>query len=130
TLRPESPMYVHIHSQDAAGNQEKTQTIELPLASIEPALEFTVEAGARCVVGRAVATVRVFNEDDVPMSVVIDTPYGARSFDDVAPGKSSFHAFTTRQVQIPAALAVVEVAAVVDGKEVTATLEVPYATFS
>lgn len=130
TLRPESPMYVHIHSQDAAGNQEETQTIELPLASTEPALEFTVEAGARCVVGRAVTTVRVFNEDEVPMGVAIDTPYGTRSFGAIDPGQSSFQAFTTRQVQIPAASAAVEVSAVVDGEEVTADVEVPYAAFS
>lgn len=130
TLREGVPMYVHIHSQDAAGNQEVTQTVELPPVVTAPEVEFTAEAENRCVIGRAVTAVRVLNEGDSPLDVTISTPYGTRSFDGVAPGGTAFPAFTTRQAQIPAGSATVEVAAVVDGEEVTQALEVPYEAFS
>lgn len=130
TLRADAPMYVHVHSQDAAGNQEVTQTVELPLAGAQPPLDFKAEAGARCVVGRTVATVRVVNEGDVPLDVVIDSDFGTRAFDGVAPGAGAFHAFTTRLVELPAGAADVEVTALVDGEEVIETIEVPYAAFS
>lgn len=120
------PVYVHVHSQDAAGNQEVTQTVELPAATAEPALDVVAEAGARCVVGRTVSTVRVTNEDEVPVSVEIRSPYGTRTITGVAPGASAFHGFTTRMVAIPAGAATVEVSAVVDGEDVTDTLEVAY----
>src|SRR5690606_29923093 len=130
TLREDVPIYVHIHSQDAAGNQEVTQTVELPLAGPAPGLELTVESAHRCVVGKAVTTVRVLNGSEVPVDVTIGTTYGARTFSGVAPGRTAFPAFTTRLAEIPAGTATVTATGVCDGEDVTETRAVPYEAFS
>lgn len=122
-LREDAPTYVHVHSQDAAGNQEETQTVELPTAGGEqPGLEATVEIDARCVVGKVVSTVRVTNENEVPASVTIDSPYGTRTVGELDPGRRVMHAFTTRATDIPADSVSVTLS---DGEDTT-TLDVPY----
>ena len=56
----------------------------------------------------------------------VETPYGAKSFDDVEAGKTRFHPFMTRQSSVAAGTAAVTATAVVDGHEVSTVLSVPY----
>jgi cytochrome c len=52
--------------------------------------------------------------------------YGSKSFASVQPGKNAFHAFTTREVSVPAGSVSLEVSATVDGDEVTLPVDAGY----
>src|SRR5690606_21933867 len=96
----------------------------------EPELDVVAVADVRCVVGRVVATVRVTNNDDVPVDVVVDSPYGTRSSTDVGAGGSVLHAFSTRAASIPDGVSTVRASALVDGEEVTTAIELDHAAAS
>jgi len=101
--------FVRLHAPDAA-----------------PELDLAVEASPRCLAGRAYVAVRATNGEDVPVSVTLATPFGQKAFADVAPGKNAYQSFAARATSAPAGTATVTGTAVVDGEQVTATLDVPY----
>ncbi|MFE5671656.1 hypothetical protein ACFQ58_08605 [Agromyces sp. NPDC056523] len=57
---------------------------------------------------KAFLSVAVTNEFDVPMDLVVTTPYGAKSFTDVAPGATVDAPVNTKQQSIPAGEVTVE----------------------
>ncbi len=91
-----------------------------------PALDVTAVAGSRCVAGKAMPTITVTNDEDVPVAVTVASGGTTKSFASVAPGKNAFHAFTTRQASVPAGTVSVQASATVDGENVTVTEDVPY----
>ncbi|WP_105567018.1 Ig-like domain-containing protein [Microbacterium halophytorum] len=96
----EEPRYVHVQTQDAAGNLEAYQTVELPtLGGEEIALD--VEANARCVAGRAVLAVSVTNSDDAAVRVELAAEYGERRL-ELRPGATGTRTFTIRNEDLPA----------------------------
>ncbi|UJP08789.1 NPCBM/NEW2 domain-containing protein [Microbacterium sp. KUDC0406] len=56
----------------------------------------------RCLAGKAYVYVSVRNDDDVPVDIDLDTPYGARSFAAVEPGASATAGFNSRLAELPA----------------------------
>jgi hypothetical protein len=56
----------------------------------------SVEAGSKCIAGKAYLTVTVANDSAGPLAFDVATPYGVKSFPSVAAGKTGFHTFTTR----------------------------------
>lgn len=90
--------------------------------SADPVVE--VSTSTRCLAGKAVLAVRVVNADDSPIGVRIATSYGEKAFAAVAPGKSAFHAFTTRTNPLPAGEVTVDATAVEGGASNAAV--VPY----
>ena len=108
----------------AAPTLEDESIMQWVLDQAKPPAVATTSDG-RCVVGKAMPTVTVRNDDSVPMDISITTAYGAKVFKGVTPGKSAFQAFTTRQPSIAAAVATVDISAVIDGKTVTHQLKVP-----
>ncbi|SME90384.1 5'-nucleotidase [Cellulosimicrobium cellulans J34] len=75
----------------------------------------TVEAGAaegavltdvvvspRCMAGKVYLAVKAVNGDDVPVDVVLSTPYGERTFTGVAPGAAAYQSFASRATSVPA----------------------------
>src|SRR5690606_21864540 len=113
------PWYV-----SSAGTTQTTLT--LTVVGDAPALAVDVEADTRCVVGRAVVTARVTNDEDVPVSVTVESPFGTKTFPAVAPGRSASHAFTTRQADLPAGSLEASATATVAGETVTVPLEASY----
>lgn len=95
-----------------------------------PALDVSVETGARCVVGRTVVTARVTNEADVPVALQLESDYSTRSTASLAPGASVLHAFTTRQAEVPAGTVRVTASATVDGEAVSTPVDADYAAHS
>ena len=93
-------------TQNQVDAPERALSLELArlgvLAEQQPALDVSVTAETRCVVGRAVLAVRAHNGEDVPVTVRADSAHGSRTFTDLAPGSGAAHAFTTRQVVLPA----------------------------
>ncbi len=108
------------------GDLMELDSWEFTEATGEPTLDVTVTADTRCVVGRAVLTVRANNGEDRPVTVEADTAYGSTVFTDLGPERGASHAFTTRQASLPAGD--VDVTLSADGVSVPVT--VPYAARS
>jgi arabinoxylan arabinofuranohydrolase len=92
----------------------------------KPALKVAGAADTRCAGPNVMLTVRVTNQDSVPVDFAIETPYGAKSFDAVEPGKTRSHPFMTRKSSLAAGAATVTATATVDGREVSTDIPVPY----
>ncbi|MFZ8755923.1 family 16 glycoside hydrolase [Microbacterium sp. HMH0099] len=87
----------------------------------EPApLALTASAELRCLAKKASLTVRATNTDTVPVDVTLTSAWGERVIEDVQPGKSVFHTFTTRAASVPAGEATVSATA--DGRTGEATV--------
>ncbi|MBE9941130.1 hypothetical protein, partial [Cellulosimicrobium cellulans] len=64
--------------------------------AVHPGVAVTATAEVRCLAGKAYVAVRVVNDDDVPLDVDVATPWGAKSFPSVAPGKNAYQSFAVR----------------------------------
>lgn len=95
-----------------------------------PSLDVQVVAGQRCVAGKALPTVTVTNADDVTVAVSVTSPFSTKAFPAIAPDKSAFHAFTTRQASVPSGTLTATATAVVDGETVTTTQDVAFPAIS
>ncbi|MBD5786555.1 DUF1349 domain-containing protein [Cellulosimicrobium terreum] len=82
-------------------------------ADDEPAVDVRVES--RCLAGRAYVAATARNDDDAPAAIRLSTPVGERTFDDVAPGRSAYQSFPTRQIETGAGTVTVDVLAPDDG---------------
>ncbi|WP_321575550.1 beta-xylosidase family glycoside hydrolase [Oerskovia douganii] len=91
-----------------------------------PDLAFSASATVRTVAGRDTVTVRVVNDEDGPVDVVLATPFGIKTFTGLAPGKSAQQSFATRLVNAPAGEATVTVTRTIEGKDVTASRTLAY----
>ncbi|WP_435738663.1 alpha-L-arabinofuranosidase C-terminal domain-containing protein [Cellulosimicrobium sp. PMB13] len=100
--------------------------VRLHAEQAAPELDLDVTAQARCLAGKAYVAVRATNGEDVPVDVTLATPFGTRAVADVAPGKNAYQSFATRAVSVPAGSATVTGTAVVDGDEVTSSVDVAY----
>ena len=84
-----------------------------------PELPITITAQARCIAGAAYIAVRARNDHDAAVSIAVQTPYGERSFANVAPGASAYQSFATRSASVAAGSVTVRATGTVDGKDVT-----------
>lgn len=118
------------HNQvDAPTRALQRQLAELAVLRepAQPELDVTAVAGGRCVAGKAMPTVTVTNNEDVPVGVTVTSGTTTKTFPAVAPDRNAFHAFTARTASVPAGTVTVRAAATIDGKSVAVTEEVPYA---
>ncbi|WP_318247016.1 family 43 glycosylhydrolase [Microbacterium gallinarum] len=95
-------------------------------APAAPALDVELTVTGRCVAGKGVLAVTAANGDEVPVDVALETAYGSKAVADLAPGKRSSQAFTTRQTSIPAGGVSAEVTGVVGGETVTSEVSATY----
>ncbi|MBD8079470.1 immunoglobulin-like domain-containing protein [Cellulosimicrobium arenosum] len=86
-----------------------------------PELALDVQVVPRCLAGKAYVAVRATNADEVPVDIALSTPYGAKSFADVAPGKNAYQSFAVRAPSAAAAGVTVTATGVVEGETVTST---------
>ncbi len=96
------------------------------LTPAAPELDVTAVGGSRCVAGKAMPTVTVTNNEDVPVTVTAVSSGTTKAFGAIAAGKNAFHAFTTRSATLAAGSITVTAAATVDGAPVTVTQDVAY----
>ncbi len=89
----------------------------------EPDVAVTVTARSQCVGKVAGLTVRVVNDEGVPVDVKVTTPFGAKTFVGVAPGKSASQTFSARKDAFEAGTVSVVATATVDGAQVTTEVE-------
>lgn len=95
----EEPRYVHVQTQDAAGNVETHVTVELPSLSGEK-LELLPVVSHRCVAGKVQLIVSVQNASDLTASVEVKTPFGTKDL-TIAAGKKVSSAFAARSADVP-----------------------------
>ncbi|AWS48632.1 hypothetical protein DKM19_23120 [Streptosporangium sp. 'caverna'] len=101
-------------------------TLTLTVGEGGPVWKTDAQALSRCTGTNAYVTLNVRNDDDVPLTIELITPYGSRTVANVAPGKSAYQAFNSRARSIPAGTATVKVTGTVDGVPVTVPAQVPY----
>lgn len=89
-------------------------------------LAFSAEAQLRTVGSKDFVAVRVVNDEQTAVDVTVSTPYGTRTFEDVAPGRSAYQSFATRVADAPAGEATVTVTAERDGEQVSEEAVVAY----
>ncbi|WP_253182032.1 family 16 glycoside hydrolase [Cellulosimicrobium cellulans] len=99
--REEGPTAGHIKLQDHGdpGLNPRFRNIwieRLPAQDAQEEVAVSAVAEPRCLAGKPYVAVRVANDDTVPVDVEVETPYGSRSFADVAPGKNAYHSFAVR----------------------------------
>ncbi len=110
----------------ADGSRSTTTSVAVELKAPAPSLDVAATATTRCVAGKVTLTVKVTNNDDVPVTFTAESAYGSKQFAAVAVGKSSSSAFTTRSATVPAGSATVVAAATIDGKKTTAQIAAEY----
>ncbi|KQR26328.1 Ig-like domain-containing protein [Microbacterium sp. Leaf151] len=117
----DAPRFVHVRSQDAAGNEESTRTITLPprTETPTPALEIESSAVTRMIAGRAYVIATVKNTDDVAVDLVFTSAYGSKTIKSVQPGKTVSASFSSRATTVPAGQVLIRATAVVGGREVS-----------
>lgn len=91
-----------------------------------PVPDIDVTVTSRCAAGKALLSVTAKNVDTVTADLTVTTPYGTKTFTGVAPGKSAFHTFTTRQTTLPSGDVTVTATADLDGNTLTNTTTTPY----
>ncbi|WP_152030839.1 glycoside hydrolase domain-containing protein [Agromyces aureus] len=84
-------------------------------------LDVTVSVQTRCIASKAVLAVTARNGEAVPVSISFTSPYGGKSFANVASGKNATHAFSTRASSIPEGAVTIEAVATIGGEERSST---------
>lgn len=88
---------------DIDRNRSRYLSLPLEVDCGEPSgPELNVAADARCLGGTAYVAVRATNVEDAAVDVDVTTPFGARTFTDVAPGKNAYQSFNTRADELEA----------------------------
>ncbi len=118
-------LLLHLHNATAA---KRWQTVGV--STLDASVELSVTAQSRCVSGKAQVMVRAVNDGDVKADVVVETPFGTKTFKNVAPGKSASQSFNSRAVSIDAGAATVTGTAVIEGVKVTTPFEAGYEAIS
>ncbi|QDW61228.1 S8 family serine peptidase [Oerskovia sp. KBS0722] len=118
-------LLLHLHNASAG---KRWQTVGV--SNLDASVELTVTAQSRCVAGKAQVAVRAVNDGDVKADVVVETPFGSKTFKNVAPGKSASQSFSSRATVIDAGAATVTGTAVVEGVTVTTPYEAGYEAIS
>ncbi|TQJ29642.1 F5/8 type C domain-containing protein [Microbacterium sp. SLBN-146] len=108
----------------APGGATRTYTVTFSREE-PPLLEATVASSIRCIAGKAYVTMTLTNTSDVPVDITATTPYGTKSFSDLAPGKRVSVALNSRMASIPAGEIGLALTGVVDGAEVERSLVAP-----
>jgi hypothetical protein len=112
-----------------AGTTQTTLTLTVGDPA-EPSWDVEVQARTRCLGANVYVVVSARNDDEVPLTIELATPYGSRTVSDVAPEKSAYQAFNTRAGTVPAGTVTVSATGTVAGQPVTDQIEAPFGALS
>lgn len=93
-----------------------------------PKLDVIFDVAAECKGHKNKLTVSAENGEDVRISVSIDTDYGSATLSNLKSGKEKSKKFTTGLSTLPAGNVSVTATAVIDGRTVTMTEQIEYAS--
>lgn len=119
-------LLLHLHN---ATPTTRWQTVDVTTGEA-PTVDVTVTAESRCLAGKAYVAVRVLNESGTTIDVEVATPYGDKTFADVADGKNAYQSFASRSASIDGGSVTVEATAEVDGTEVTTSYDADFEALS
>ncbi|ROS79206.1 GH92 family glycosyl hydrolase [Cellulomonas sp. PhB143] len=108
------------------GWESSVARLTVTVGDAAPVLLVDTTAVARCVGANAYVAVRATNGEGVPLAITLTTPFGAKSFDAVAPGKSASQSFNARVGTLEPGTVTVKATGTVGGEEVTTTSDVAY----
>ncbi|MET0456211.1 MAG: PQQ-binding-like beta-propeller repeat protein [Mycobacterium sp.] len=111
---------------DAGGAQQQLSSTATVTVS-KDTLDVTVTP--RSLGGKAYLSVSAVNDSASTVDIVISTPFGDKSFTDVAPGKTVAASINTRATSIEAGEATVTATTVIDGRTLTRAKSAPYGAF-
>ncbi|WP_338403957.1 TIM barrel protein [Cellulosimicrobium arenosum] len=97
----------------------------IPAGEDTPDVDVTVEP--RCLAGKTYVAVRALNVNDGAVEITLETPFGSKTFADVAAGKNAYQAFNARAAEIDGGTTTVTVT---DSEGRTETVETEYAASS
>ncbi|GLW20108.1 hypothetical protein Mame01_01510 [Microbispora amethystogenes] len=117
-------------SADKAGNVEEAKAVKLTIATPAPRVPLTVTASSRCVGTSAYVAVTAVNDAEVPATVTLTTPFGAKTVEGVAPAKQAYQSFNSRAGQLAAGTVTVTGTATIGGKQGTTSYEAAYNAIS
>ena len=103
--------------------------LQIMRAEPAPALAVTAVAGARCVAGKAVLTVRAANDDEVPVELAVASAYGSTTA-TLASDTTVTKAFSTRLGSVGAGSVTVTATGTIDGTPVSTEIAAPYPALS
>ena len=98
----------------------------LARSASETRLPVSSEVAPRCLAGDAYVAVRATNDGAVPVDVTISTPFGEKTFADVAAGKSAYQSFPARSRAVEAGEVAITATAVRNGEVATSAFAVAY----
>lgn len=100
--------------------------VVLRKAEVTNDLNVSVSASTRSVAGTQYVSVAVKNDEAAPVDVVVETPYGSKTFTDVQPGKSANVLINSRIGSIPAGEVTVSVTGQSGGESITVEKSAAY----
>ncbi|QAY59895.1 hypothetical protein ET475_07745 [Microbacterium protaetiae] len=109
------------------GNASNNITLEDSFTISGPPFDIATEASTRTLAGKAYVTATVINNGEIPLDVVLSTPYGDKKFTAVQPGKKASVSINSTSASIPSGTVTATVSGTVDGELVTYTSTADYA---
>ncbi len=116
---------VVIVAADHAGNET---SVIVPIPATE--LDITAVVSTRCVAGKATQVVSITNDDDVAVSLTIDTAFGSKSVAALRAGTTASYAFTTRMPSLPSGSVTVSAEGTLAGHAISTDVETAYSASS
>ncbi|WP_105566881.1 family 43 glycosylhydrolase [Microbacterium halophytorum] len=111
----------------AEGDLFEIDTLEFRASDgAEPALDVSVAASTRCVVGKTVVVVSATNDADIAASITVESEFGTEAFASVEPGATVAQAFSTRADSVSAGDVAANASATVDGESLTGAASAAY----
>jgi hypothetical protein len=113
----------------AAGGTFAASQVTVSFVVAVASLDVSTTVDPRVLGGKVYLSVSVTNEGSVPLSIVVSTPYGGKTFTNVAPGTRVSASINSRLASIPAGAATVGVTGIVGGQPATNTTTALYGAF-
>ncbi|MBN0038578.1 family 43 glycosylhydrolase [Cellulosimicrobium cellulans] len=100
--------------------------VKVKVSGEVPTVDLDVDVSPRCLAGKTYIAVRATNAGSVPADLTLTTPFGEKSFTDVAPGRNAYQSFPTRATSVEAGTVAVTGTAVLDGTPVDTVYDVAF----
>lgn len=128
TTHQPTESYVGLQSSYGFGTAIFENVVVREVGTGGDAFAFQAKATPRCIAGKTIVAVVVTNNDDIPVTVTLRTPFGERRAIPLAPGKTASHTFSTRSASIAASTGTVIVEGKIDGATVVNEIALPIAS--
>ncbi|WP_214103804.1 galactose-binding domain-containing protein [Acrocarpospora catenulata] len=113
-----------------AGATRTTLTLTVGNPPETPTWDVDIQARTQCTGTNVYVSLNVRNDDDVPLTIELITPYGSKTVSGVAPGKFAYQAFNTRAKTVQAGTTTVKATGTFNGQPVTTQTDASFGALS